>query len=599
MHIKTKRIVIQEFTERDLDAFAHLVADPEVMRFSLKGPLSFDEAKEHLDRRIFSHYQKHGFGLWALFVEEQLIGLAGLINQSIDGIEEVELAYRLHPDFWGKGYALEAVSAISEYAFSHLNLPYLISIIDPKNHPSVKIATRLGMHFWKQTIFHGFDVGIHRLLKVLVEPYNDLWPSWFEEEKKKIPLELQMFHIGSTSIPGCSAKPIIDMLGTCADITEIDDHNQAMEKSGYEPMGENGIPQRRFFRKRANPPVNLHIFEVSDPEAARHLRFRNYLRAHPEHVERYSRLKKDLATRFPHDILNYIRGKGEFVKSIDMAAAWDKQPIELQTSAKRKTLWSEQEILIAMRANMHLQMTLFSQFIPAVERLLELDVTVIQSSVADDTYNFALGASFTENNCRHRINHVRSQFRQKKLPFSWWVGGEDTPPQLGRILIEEGLALREENVGMVLDLKEFQAKGTDLQIERIGPKQLREFVQVLTTIGIHSDAHEKIYSQLPPLLYLEESPFAFYLAYRDKRPIATGLLVLHAQVAGIYYITTIPEERKKGVGTAMMQQLLAHAQSKGYALSTLQASHLGKNLYEKMGYRSICSFKEYVLRQSS
>ena len=163
MNIKTERIDIREFTLKDLAAFQHLMADPEVMRFSLKGPLTKEEAAESFEKRILAHYQKYGFGLWALFVGEQLIGLAGLISQTIDGIEEIELAYRLHPDFWGKGYALEAVTAISKYAFSHLNLEHLISIIDPNNHSSIKVATRLGMAFWKRTVFHGIDVRIYRL----------------------------------------------------------------------------------------------------------------------------------------------------------------------------------------------------------------------------------------------------------------------------------------------------------------------------------------------------------------------------------------------------------------------------------------------------
>ena len=110
MLIKTPRLLIRNFTSSDFPDFAHLMADKEVMLFSLSGPMNQDLAMEYFERRILGHYQNHGFGLWALFLAEtkEFIGLAGLISQTIEGIEEVELAYRLHPNYWGKGYATEA-----------------------------------------------------------------------------------------------------------------------------------------------------------------------------------------------------------------------------------------------------------------------------------------------------------------------------------------------------------------------------------------------------------------------------------------------------------------------------------------------------------
>ena len=103
MQIKTPRLLIREFTSSDFPDFAHLMADSQVMRFSLSGPMNQELAKEYFERRILGYYQTHGFGLWALFLEDtkEFIGLAGLISQTIDGVEEVELAYRLHPHYWG------------------------------------------------------------------------------------------------------------------------------------------------------------------------------------------------------------------------------------------------------------------------------------------------------------------------------------------------------------------------------------------------------------------------------------------------------------------------------------------------------------------
>jgi RimJ/RimL family protein N-acetyltransferase len=161
--IETQRLTIREFTKDDFDNFASLVADPEVMRFSLKGPLNREEAQQYFQSRILGHYQENGFGLWALILKEekQLIGFAGLITQEVEGKKKIELAYRLLPTFWGRGLASEAANAISEYAFTKLELKDLISIIDTANHRSLLLAKRLGMNALKKTQFHGFEVFVY------------------------------------------------------------------------------------------------------------------------------------------------------------------------------------------------------------------------------------------------------------------------------------------------------------------------------------------------------------------------------------------------------------------------------------------------------
>jgi RimJ/RimL family protein N-acetyltransferase len=161
--LDTPRLEIREFKPEDFEDFAVLVADPEVMRFSIKGPLGLEEAQEYFQRRILGHYKTHGFGLWALVLKEEkkLIGFAGLITQEIEGKTKIELAYRLLPTYWGRGLASEAANAISEYAFATLDLKDLISIIDTANHRSLLLAKRLGMNSLQKTEFHGFEVFVY------------------------------------------------------------------------------------------------------------------------------------------------------------------------------------------------------------------------------------------------------------------------------------------------------------------------------------------------------------------------------------------------------------------------------------------------------
>ena len=165
MFVETARLEIREWTLDDFEEFASLMADPEVMRFSLKGPLSPEEARELFQKRILDHY-KNGFGLWALmFKEEQkIIGFAGLITQEIDGEKKIELAYRLLPRYWSRGLALEAARAICTYAFTILKLKELISIIEPDNTRSIRLAERIGMQPLKMTQFHHINVYIYALV---------------------------------------------------------------------------------------------------------------------------------------------------------------------------------------------------------------------------------------------------------------------------------------------------------------------------------------------------------------------------------------------------------------------------------------------------
>lgn len=102
--------------------------------------------------------------------------------------------------------------------------------------------------------------------KVEVVSYNPNWKKMYKEESEKIKnilndIIIDIHHIGSTSIPGIKAKPVIDILVEVKNIEVVDRYNNKMKELGYEAMGEHGIPKRRFFRKRENKRTHhIHIF---------------------------------------------------------------------------------------------------------------------------------------------------------------------------------------------------------------------------------------------------------------------------------------------------------------------------------------------------
>lgn len=164
-------------------------------------------------------------------------------------------------------------------------------------------------------------------MRVVVTPYDPRWPAEFEAEAARLskvfgPLACAIHHIGSTSVVGLPAKPVIDILLEVWDIHAVDAFNPAMAALGYEAMGEYGIPGRRYFRKGGvRRTHHVHAFQHDNrADIERHLAFRNYLRAHPADARRYAALKQELAARFPEDIEGYMDGKDALVKELERRA---------------------------------------------------------------------------------------------------------------------------------------------------------------------------------------------------------------------------------------------------------------------------------------
>ncbi|NNE66737.1 MAG: GrpB family protein [Pyrinomonadaceae bacterium] len=160
----------------------------------------------------------------------------------------------------------------------------------------------------------------------IVFPHDQKWIEMFKQESERLRTCLPLVHIrhiGSTAIPGIYAKPIIDMLGEADDLRSVEVNTPRLVELGYEAMGEFGIPGRRYFRKDVDGErkFHLHVFETDSEEAKRHLRFRDYLKAHPKQAREYSGLKLKLVRECEGNIDRYMDGKDPFIREIDKLAA--------------------------------------------------------------------------------------------------------------------------------------------------------------------------------------------------------------------------------------------------------------------------------------
>ena len=160
--------------------------------------------------------------------------------------------------------------------------------------------------------------------EVIVVEYDPRWPEQFAEESERLRQVMgdalvAVEHVGSTSVPGLPAKPVLDILVGVRALAEGEQAVPALASLGYEYRGENGIPGRLFFRKGLVPyrrTHHLHMVETGHEQWAPMLSFRDYLRSHPDEARRYEALKHDLADQFRADRRAYTDGKAEFVKAV-------------------------------------------------------------------------------------------------------------------------------------------------------------------------------------------------------------------------------------------------------------------------------------------
>ena len=149
--LETERLTLRPWTRDDLDVYAEIFSNDDVMRFSFtRRGLTRQESESHLERMV-RHFEKNGFGYWAVIPKDvgRIVGYTGLQVPwwFRDLLPAIELGYRYHPDFWKRGYATEAGAAALGFGFEQLSLDEIIAIYEPANVASGRVMERLGMRF--------------------------------------------------------------------------------------------------------------------------------------------------------------------------------------------------------------------------------------------------------------------------------------------------------------------------------------------------------------------------------------------------------------------------------------------------------------------
>ena len=165
-----------------------------------------------------------------------------------------------------------------------------------------------------------FPLGLKRG-ELRVSPYREEWKNLFEIEKRDIEKAIGDYiediqHVGSTSIPGMPAKPILDIAIAVKDFEEARVCIEPLSKMGYTFKGENGIPRRHYFLKGEPCTHHIHLLEKTSEEWEKLILFRDYLRSNQKTAEEYKKLKRDLSEKLRGDRKAYQAAKSDFVAAV-------------------------------------------------------------------------------------------------------------------------------------------------------------------------------------------------------------------------------------------------------------------------------------------
>jgi GrpB-like predicted nucleotidyltransferase (UPF0157 family) len=166
-------------------------------------------------------------------------------------------------------------------------------------------------------------------MAIEITEYDPAWPDLAEQAKTEIVAGLPglfsaIEHIGSTSVPGLAAKPIIDLMAATADLSDVVAREAELRGLGYE-FHDAGMPGHLFFRRgqSAARTHHLHVVEASTFASRNQLLLRDYLRTHPADAARYAALKRDLAAaHLTYE--DYTRGKTELIQELTDQARADR-----------------------------------------------------------------------------------------------------------------------------------------------------------------------------------------------------------------------------------------------------------------------------------
>ena len=271
----------------------------------------------------------------------ELFGSGGLIWK--EDLRIYQVGYNIKRTHWNNGYTTEAMKAILNFAVKNLNIRRVAGGHAKENHASARVIEKLGFVYDRDEMTDHVDGIRHfdsreyyldleteeerraRIYPIILSEYNPEWPLWFNEEKDNLIRMIgnnaivKITHIGSTSVPGLTAKPTIDILMEINENADIDDLIEALPKDEYICLKQQTMPTHDLLMIMkgytetgfADKVFHIHVRYPGDWDE---LYFRDHLAANPDVASEYAALKRRSIKDHENDRDGYTMAKGEFIK---------------------------------------------------------------------------------------------------------------------------------------------------------------------------------------------------------------------------------------------------------------------------------------------
>ena len=155
---------VRKITSEDAKSLSKVLADPLVMQYSTVGVHNQEHIYDYI-ANCKKQYDLNGFGHWAVYksANHEFVGVCGLNKHKVEADDIIHINYRLAADQQGKGYAVESVFGVLDFAKNHLKLSAIHALIESANVSSVKVINRTGFKFAKSSEFRGFNVDVYQV----------------------------------------------------------------------------------------------------------------------------------------------------------------------------------------------------------------------------------------------------------------------------------------------------------------------------------------------------------------------------------------------------------------------------------------------------
>ena len=198
------------------------------------------------------------------------------------------------------------------------------------------------------------------------------------------------------------------------------------------------------------------------------------------------------------------------------------------------------------------------------------------------------------------IDKIKLDYEELKLPFWWWVYPCGKSPKTKEILHNEGFKYLESIPCLAVDVSAITVaiqKREEMEVSPVkDEKELKTWMDVsFEGFAMPQDARKKYCKFVKSFDLGESSPQKLFLAWLNGQPVATALLFLHNNIAGIYFVSTLAEQRKKGIALDLIRASMEYAKKSGYKYCVLQSSKEGLDVYLRAGFKEYCRADVYTL----